>query len=92
MNIVFDVQNIANEQGVAIAITGLIIVFTVLTLITIAIAMLPKILKTLEPYLPAPHVPHSKPAASGSAPKGNQDLLVAAAAAAAYHKHHGDGE
>ena len=91
MKLVFDYNNIANEQGVAIAITGLIIVFTALFLITLFIALLPKILKTLEPILPAAHEPHGS-VAREHAPKGNQELLIAAAAAAAYHKYQEDGK
>lgn len=44
--------NVADGNGIAIAITGMMIVFVALSLIAGAIAALPHILAVLDPYLP----------------------------------------
>ncbi len=48
----FDVQNIIDGQGINIAITGMVIVFFALSIISIFIAALPKILKWVAVYWP----------------------------------------
>ena len=45
-------QNIAEAQGVAIAITGMVIVFSALALISFFIASLPRLLTSLADVLP----------------------------------------
>lgn len=57
----FDLKNIADGQGVGISVTGLLIVFAALTLITIFITVLPHILRKLEPYLPKVDEMHAIP-------------------------------
>ena len=44
--------NISEGNGIPIAITGMLIVFIALTLITVAIAALPHFLTAIDPYLP----------------------------------------
>ena len=51
----FDVENLEKANGLPIAVTGIIIVFTVLTVISIAIALLPKILSLLPEASGASH-------------------------------------
>ena len=45
-------SNVQEDNGIAIAIVGLLIVFTALSLITLFIGYLPNVLKALAPYLP----------------------------------------
>jgi oxaloacetate decarboxylase gamma subunit len=48
----FSVQNIVNGEGIGISITGMLIVFSALILISIFISVLPWVLKKLEFILP----------------------------------------
>jgi len=48
----YSLQNVADGQGVSIAITGMAIVFTSLTLICIVISLLPKLLSRVEMLMP----------------------------------------
>jgi Na+-transporting methylmalonyl-CoA/oxaloacetate decarboxylase gamma subunit len=48
----FSTQNIIDGQGIPIAITGMLIVFCVLALITLFIEVLPKLTALLERYVP----------------------------------------
>lgn len=45
-------QNIIEGQGIDIALTGMLIVFVALSLITLSISLLPKILNVLEKVFP----------------------------------------
>ena len=49
----FDIQNITAGQGSALAITGMAIVFTALTLISLFIRCLPRALERVSHLLPA---------------------------------------
>ena len=51
-NFNFNVQNIEDGQGLGIALTGMIIVFSVLTLISVFIVILPKILAVVAKKFP----------------------------------------
>ena len=51
-NFNFSVQNIEDGQGLGIALTGMIIVFSVLTLISAFIVLLPKILAVVAKKFP----------------------------------------
>ena len=75
----FSLQHIADGQGVPIALTGMAIVFTALTLIVLFIAALPRILQALEPLFPPP--PADRPASSSQADAAG----VVAAIAVALH-------
>ena len=62
-NLGFGIQNIIDGQGVAIAITGMLIVFAALAIISLFIALLPKMLVLLAKALPEEHhhaAPHEK--------------------------------
>ena len=80
----FSVQNIVDGQGISIAITGMLIVFFALLVITIYIAMVPKILGVLAPFLP-PETEHAAPS-SGSA-SGNKRIEEELLAAVGYAVH-----
>ncbi|MDE2699082.1 MAG: OadG family protein [Gemmatimonadota bacterium] len=51
-NFNFSMQNIEDGQGLGIALTGMIIVFSVLTLISAFIVILPKILAVVAKKFP----------------------------------------
>ncbi len=76
---VMGVQNIINGHGVAVSITGMLIVFSVLTFISIFIAVLPHILKLVEKVFPEK---------SENAPKALEpdESIVAVIASALYAK------
>jgi len=48
----FGLQSISDGQGVGIAMTGMSIVFVALALISVFIALLPRILRVLARYVP----------------------------------------
>ncbi len=75
----FSVQNIVDGQGVPIALTGMGIVFCVLALISLFIALLPKLTAILGRYFPEAEV-HVSPS-----PKTSSDDSVLAAIAYVYH-------
>jgi len=64
LNLSYD--NIIAGNGISISITGMLIVFAALVLISLFIAMLPKLLPPLEKLFPEEH--HH-----GSAPKKEKD-------------------
>jgi Na+-transporting methylmalonyl-CoA/oxaloacetate decarboxylase gamma subunit len=76
-------QNIVAGQGVPIAIAGMAIVFSALSLIASFIAVLPRLLRWFARYVPEPALP---------APRlnGEDDTALAAVAAAAYHAARGE--
>ena len=76
----FSAQNIADNDGYGVALTGLFIVFTSLALITLAIATMPKVLAALEAYLPPDHEHHGAPTA-----KASSDEALAVAIGFALH-------
>lgn len=79
----FSFQNITDADGLAIAITGMVIVFVVLLLISLFLTALPKILESVNTVFPEPE-PH--PTASAAA---SDDEEVAAAIGIALHRHYG---
>ena len=69
--------NVSEGNAIAIAITGMLIVFTALTLISVFIAALPKILSAIEPYLPAVEDHHHAPTAAESLPSDEEKIVAA---------------
>jgi oxaloacetate decarboxylase gamma subunit len=55
-------QSIAENDGVAISLLGMLIVFSALAVISLFIGALPKVLAALDPYLPEMHGSHGPPA------------------------------
>ncbi len=78
-----DIDNIAKGQGITIAVMGMLIVFTALLLVSLSIAILPKVLDLLSGILPAesPLVP------TASSAKASDDGEVLAAIGLALHYH-----
>ena len=74
--------NVSEGNAVAITITGMLIVFTALTLISVFIAALPRVLSAIEPYLPAAEDHHDAPTTAESLRsddgKSNEEKIVAA--------------
>ena len=69
--------NVSESNAIAIAITGMLIVFTALTLITVFIAALPRILTAIEPYLPAMEDHHHAPTTAESLPIDEGKIVAA---------------
>jgi Na+-transporting methylmalonyl-CoA/oxaloacetate decarboxylase gamma subunit len=63
---VFDASRMFEGEGIAIAATGLLIVFAALILITLFIAALPRILEAVAKVLPEVPDRHAAPDASES--------------------------
>lgn len=74
------IQNIRDADGLGVALTGMLIVFSGLTLISLFIAVLPQVLARLSPYLPTEGAGHgvvSRPP-SPVAPEVDEGELLAA--------------
>ena len=69
--------NVSEGNAIAIALTGMLIVFTALTLISVFIAALPKILSAIEPYLPAVEDHHHAPTTAESLPTDEEKIVAA---------------
>jgi oxaloacetate decarboxylase gamma subunit len=82
----FNLQNIIDARGYAIAITGMSIVFVALSLISLFLALLPRMLRVLSKVFPEPA---SQPAAPPLARVRAGDDEIVAAIGAALHRHHG---
>lgn len=81
-----EIDGIDMDTGRAIAITGMLIVFSALILISLALTALPKVLAVLNDYYP------EKAGHFASAPRASSavaDQEFAAAAAFAMHIHRG---
>ena len=70
-------QAIVEGNGIAISITGMLIVFTALVIISLFIALVPKLLKVLDPILPKGHHHVAPPAPEQRTPL-EQEKVVAA--------------
>jgi len=62
----FSIQNITDGQGIELAIAGMLIVFTVLVLISMFIALLPKILRVVAQKYPERETHPATPVPLGS--------------------------
>ena len=81
------IENIQEHDGFLISITGLSIVFISLILISIYIALLPRVLELVHRFLPEndhPDAAEAEPAVKK--PTGQDPLKKAAAAAVAFHR------
>jgi len=70
----FSIQNITNGDGISLAITGMVIVFIALSIISTFIALLPKVLPVLESILPEGHSHHGP---TKKAAKDDGEVLAA---------------
>ena len=75
----FSIQNIIDGQGIPIAITGMLIVFCVLALISLFIAVFPKLTAWLGRYFPETEIQEA------STPQTSSNDAVMAAIAYVYH-------
>ena len=73
----YGIQNITENDGVGISITGISIVFAALILISLFIASLPRILALLESVLP-PEAEHLAATAPGEKSNDHDEAVVAA--------------
>ncbi len=73
-NLDFGIQHILDAQGFTVAITGMLIVFAALTIISIFISLLPKLVVLLANVFPEGH--HH--AVQDKATKKDDDKLLAA--------------
>ncbi len=71
------IQNVINGHGVGISVTGMIIVFIVLSFISIFLSLLPKVLMIVEKFLPE----ESETSGKSTEP---DDSVIAAIAMALY--------
>lgn len=71
----FGFQNVIDGNGFAIAITGMLIVFAALAIISLFIALLPRVLKVLAVVFPEEH---HHGAVSSKKPTRDDDALLAA--------------
>lgn len=74
-NLSFSYQNILNGNGFDIAVTGMLIVFAALAIISLFIASLPKVIGILDKIFPEIH--HHAPATSKKPERDNDALLAA---------------
>lgn len=90
----FSLQNVVDGQGIAIAVTGMAIVFTALVLISVFIALLPRVLAVLNPYLPESthhgHAPPAVPATAAASGNADEDTRIAVAIGVALRHYAGE--
>jgi len=78
-------QNVIDGNGIGLAVTGMLIVSIALALVSGFIAVLPKILQTINMVFPEPVTAHpTRPKPAGAA---SDDRAIAAAVAFALHHH-----
>ena len=71
------VDAISQANGVSIAVTGMLIVFFALTIITLFIRLLPIVLAHFEPYLPRLEPHGEPPTAAERLPVDNERIVAA---------------
>ncbi len=83
-------QNVVNANGIALSITGILIVFVALMLVSLFISALPRMLAQLNNLLPEVshhHGPASVPSAGGASARAvPEETLVAAIGLALHHR------
>lgn len=81
--ITIDPQNVIDGNGIGLALTGMLIVFTALILISLFIASVPRLLGLLNRIFPEVDHHHHTP----SRPADQPDLELVAAIGLALHQH-----
>ncbi|MDR4496961.1 MAG: OadG family protein [Candidatus Scalindua sp.] len=66
MEVNLSIQNILDGHGVGISITGMVVVFAALALISTFIALLPAVLRIVNKIFPLGETPHALPRSSDS--------------------------
>lgn len=76
----WSLSNISDNNGLGVAITGMLVVFAALAFISLAIALLPRLLEVVEEFFPSPKAPEPAPsrAAKQKATSPDDAVLVAA--------------
>ena len=69
--------NVTSQNGIPIAMLGMVIVFSALVLISLAITALPRLLNAISPYLPPVEEPHDGPPPAEST-AGDEEAVIAA--------------
>jgi Na+-transporting methylmalonyl-CoA/oxaloacetate decarboxylase gamma subunit len=89
----FSGQNIIDSQGVSIAVTGMLIVFSTLIIISLFIAVLPRILEILKGILPSETAHHAAAPAKASAvtAAGEEEAVAVAVGFALHTRRQADG-
>ena len=85
--VTFSLEKIQEAQGYSLALAGMVIVFTVLSLISIVVALLPWILDKLSPILPAEGRSYHHGGHTASTPGNEPTPQQVAALATALHAH-----
>jgi len=81
-------DNVTQNDGIPIAITGIVIVFVALVLITLFLYQLPRLVEIANGIFPEPEDSHAAVAqAAPAASASNDDEFIAAAIAVAHHTH-----
>jgi oxaloacetate decarboxylase gamma subunit len=73
----FRLTNITDGHAIGISITGMLIVFAALGLISAFIAALPKVLATVEPYWPTSESHHHAPRPAEILPIDEERIVAA---------------
>ncbi len=83
------IENIIKHQVIELSFMGILIVFCALTLISLFLACLPKVLTIIEPFLPQATHGHQQTATSSSdllSPNEDQQAIVAAIGFTLHHR------
>ena len=89
--VLFSWDNVVAGNGISLSVTGMSIVFVALILVSMYIALLPKIAAFFNKIIP-PSAHHSGPVANAPAPQlktGPSEAEIVAAAVAYLHKNKG---
>ena len=78
MSVQYNFQNVIDNQGISIAITGMLIVFVALCLISLFISILPRIVSALNNRFPEP--------AEAATVSSSTDPAIVAAIGLALHR------
>ncbi len=70
-------QAIVEGNGIAISITGMLIVFAALVIISVFIALVPKLLAVLDPILPKGHAHVAAPTPEEQTPLDHEKVVAA---------------
>jgi Na+-transporting methylmalonyl-CoA/oxaloacetate decarboxylase gamma subunit len=70
-------EAIVKENGIGISITGMLIVFAALIIISVFIALVPKLLDVLDPILPKGHTHVAPPSPEEQTPLDHEKVVAA---------------
>jgi oxaloacetate decarboxylase gamma subunit len=70
-------EAIVEGNGIAISITGMLIVFAALVIISVFIALVPRLLELLDPVLPKGHHHYATPSPDEQTPLDHEKVVAA---------------